>query len=95
MKFIKRYNEGLRDQMIPKTEDDIRSSIKKKLGVEDDIISIHKWNPNEEILVSTSSDIKQEIQGNVSILTGDVIKIYNWCEDYLGHDPTLFIQNAL
>lgn len=80
--------ESLRDMMTPKPEEEIRSKIKKKLGIDSDIISVKLWNPYGYKLVSKDSGIEEEnYRVNYHRLTGDIMKIYDFMVDYTEGSP--------
>jgi len=84
LKF-KQYNESLRDKMIGKTDEEVRNNIKKSIGVDSDIVSVKVWNPDDYRLVSSGSVLKSKHLGNYnSAITGDIIKVVEWLEDWVG-----------
>ena len=63
-------------------------SLKKKLGIDSDIISVKLWNPYGYKLVSKDSGIEEEnYRVNYHRLTGDIMKIYDFMVDYTEGSP--------
>jgi len=84
MKHLKTYNESLRDQMTPKSKEELNSLIGDIGFNVDSIISIDVYNPHEFNLVSSASEIKQSNSTTPgwSILTGPFMLLFEYVKDY-------------
>ena len=91
--------ESLRNKMIPKSEDEIRTNIKKSLNVNNDIISVKIWNPYKYKLVSDTSLLKEEEYNNDYYkVTGDIVDIFVFITIYTmgsNNDVDTYIKTHL
>ena len=83
IKFGDFITESIRNKMIPKSDEELSSNIKNHLNIDNNIVSILIWNPYNYTLVSDDSGIKSEkYNNNYYKLTGDIIKIYTFVQEY-------------
>jgi len=84
-KFNEFTNESLKDKMVGKTDEEVRNNLKQSIGVDDDIVSVRVWNPDEYKLVSSSSVLTAKYLDSYHYaITGDIIKVIEWLEDWVG-----------
>ena len=93
MKSYREYiNEGIRDKMTPKSEEEIREVVKRVVGINDDYIEVKIPEPNEvkkiKSLLDLSDkynlDIKDYTDNNV-IVCGDIIDVFNFIKFYVNY----------
>ena len=86
-----RLNEGVKDKMTPKSREEIRELIKKKIGTDKDIISVRFNSPTgDEQWMRFRKQLKNELI-KIEVLsslylkvTGDVIDVYEFYINYFG-----------
>jgi len=87
LKINKTTNESLRDQMKPISRDEVKNKLKQKIGVNDDVISILKWNPGGLRKIhglERYESLKQSYyDSNESKITGDIIDIIEWVRNFV------------
>ena len=96
--FLRQYgekhgvNEGLRDKMVGKSEEDIIKSVKKTLGIDSDYIQVKLPEPKEPKKIKTLIELSDEhdveiedYKDNNILICGELYSVYNFMKIYLNY----------
>ena len=86
------YNESVRDKMTPKSDNEIKNIIKKKIGIDSDYIEVKIPEPKEikkvrsllELSDEYNIDLKDNKDGNL-LVCGYITDVFNFIKFYVDY----------